>query len=207
MEIIKRGAEAEIYLSEWHGRDVVVKRRVKKGYRIREIDERIREARTKKEAILMISARKAGVSVPIIYDIRLNEKEIVMQYLKGERIKDVIDYKNEGWQRKICGEIGRNIAKLHSEGIIHGDITTSNMIWMNGKLYFIDFGLGMRSKENESRGVDLHLLMEAFNAAHKNGKFFQWVMEAYEKNFEESEEVKRKVEEIKRRGRYMRKVT
>jgi Kae1-associated kinase Bud32 len=155
----------------------------------------------------MMAARKAGVSVPIIYDVRIKDKEIVMQYLYGERIKDVIDSKNEQWQRKICREIGRSIANLHKNGIIHGDITTSNMIWMHKKLYFIDFGLGMKSTENEDRGVDLHLLMEAFKAAHKNKNLFQWVLETYEENFDEAKEVIKKVEEIARRGRYMRKVT
>ena len=206
MEIIKRGAEAEIYLSDWRGRKVVVKRRVKKGYRIREIDERIREARTKREAMLMISAKKAGVSVPIIYDLKIKDKEIVMQYIEGKRIKDVIDEEDEEWQRRICREIGRSIANLHKNGIIHGDITTSNMIWMGGKLYFIDFGLGEKSEEMEDRGVDLHLLMEAFKAAHKNKNLFEWVMEAYEENFDRGEEVRKKIVEITRRGRYMKKV-
>ncbi len=207
MEIIKRGAEAEIYLADWRGREVIVKRRIKKGYRIKELDERIREQRTKREALLMMTARKAGVSVPIIYDVRIKDKEIVMQYLNGERIKDVIDSKSQQWQRKICREIGRSIANLHKNGIIHGDITTSNMIWVHEKLYFIDFGLGMRSTEIEDRGVDLHLLMEAFKAAHKNKNLFEWVLESYKENFDEAKEVIKKVDEIARRGRYMRKVT
>lgn len=207
MEMIKRGAEAEIYVSEWRGRKIVIKRRVKKSYRIKEIDEKIREQRTKKEALLMMSARKAGVSVPIIYDLSINNKEIFMQCIEGQRLKDVIDEMDEKMQREICREIGKSIAKLHKKGIIHGDITTSNMIWMKNKLYFIDFGLGMKSREIEDRGVDLHLLMEAFKAAHKNTKLFDWVAETYKKNFEEGEEVIKKVHEIARRGRYMRKVT
>jgi len=207
MEVIKRGAEAIIYLAEWHGRKVIIKKRVKKSYRIKEIDERIREQRTKKEALLMMAARKAGVSVPIIYDLKVKDKEIVMQYLEGQRIKDVIDEKSEKWQRKICHEIGKSIANLHKNGIIHGDITTSNMIWMKNKMYFIDFGLGMKSKENEDRGVDLHLLMEAFKAAHKNKNLFQWVVETYEKNFDGAKDVIKKVEEIARRGRYMRRIS
>lgn len=207
MEIIKRGAEAIIYLAKWRGRKVVIKRRIRKGYRIRELDEEIREQRTKREVILMNEARKAGVSVPIIYDIRIKRKEIVMQYLDGYRIKDIIDEKDEKWQKNICKKIGKSIALLHSNGIIHGDITTSNMIYMDGKLYFIDFGLGMKSKENEDRGVDLHLLMEAFKSAHKNENLFDWVFEEYEKNFNEADEVWKKINDIIRRGRYMRRVS
>ncbi len=207
MEIMRRGAEAIIYLDEWRGRKVVVKRRVRKRYRIKEIDDAIREQRTKREAMLMMAARAAGVGVPIIYDLRIKEKEIVMQYLDGERIKDVIDGKGETWKRKVCREIGKAIAKLHSNSIIHGDITTSNMIWMNNKLYFIDFGLGAKSREDEDRGVDLHLLMEAFKAAHRDERLFGWVIEAYEENFDEAANVIKKVEDIARRGRYMRRVS
>ena len=207
MALIKRGAEAEIYLERWHGRKVVIKRRIRKGYRIKELDEEIRATRTKREALLMAAARQAGVAVPIIYDIDVDKKEIIMQYIEGERIKDVIDFKEEGWQRKICREIGRSVAKLHGNGLVHGDLTTSNMIYMKGKLYFIDFGLGMKSKENEARGVDLHLLMEAFKAAHRNKNLFQWVFEEYEKNFDEAEEIRKKIDDIIRRGRYMRRVS
>jgi len=206
MEMIKRGAEAEIYLASWRGRKVVIKRRVRKKYRIEKIDRQIREQRTKREALLIISARKAGVSVPIIYDVRLKRKEIVMQYVEGERLKDVLDMKSKEWQKKICHMIGRSVANLHKNGIIHGDLTTSNMIYMDGKLYFIDFGLGSKSKEIEDMGVDLHLLMEAFKSAHKNEALFKWVAEAYMKNFGNGKEVLKKVEEIAKRGRYMRRV-
>jgi len=205
MELIKRGAEAEIYRTKWLGKDVIIKRRIKKEYRIKEIDEKIRAHRTKEEAILMAEARKAGVSVPIIYDIDLVKMEIVMQYIDGKPLKNFIDEIGEKEQQEICRRIGRSIAYMHSNGIIHGDLTTSNMI-MADRLYFIDFGLGMKSNENEARGVDLHLLMEAFNAAHKNEKLFEWVFEEYEKNFEEADKVKEKIKEIIRRGRYMRRV-
>ena len=206
MDLIKKGAEAEIYLSKWLGKRVIIKRRIRKKYRIKELDEEIRIQRTKREAILMSEARKAGISVPIIYDIDLEKKEIVMQYIEGKMIKDVIDEIDEEEQKRICRAIGKNIANMHKNGIIHGDLTTSNMILSN-KLYFIDFGLGMKSNENEDRGVDLHLLMEAFNATHENKKLFQWVFESYKKNFDEADKVRKKIEEIIKRGRYMKRVS
>ncbi len=206
MEMIKKGAEAEIYLSTWMGRRVVIKRRIRKGYRIKELDEKIRKQRTRREAILMAEARKAGVAVPIIYEINNFEMEIVMEYVDGERLKDIIEKLDDNEKRRICQEIGKSIAMLHKNGIIHGDITTSNIILRGGKIHFIDFGLGMKSAENEARGVDLHLLMEAFNAAHADERLFRWVMGGYKKNFEKGNEVERKIEEIVRRGRYMRRV-
>ena len=201
--IIKRGAEAEIILSEWMGRKVIIKRRVKKGYRIEEIDKELRMQRTKKEALLMAEARKAGASVPIIYDINLSDMTITMQYLEGRRVKDCIDEMEGREQRGICEKIGEGIASIHRNGIVHGDITTSNIIIHMGKTYFIDFGLGEKSSEREKQGVDLHLLMEAFKAAHENEELFNWVFDSYEKNFEGASEVIKKVEEIAERGRYV----
>ena len=206
MELIKRGAEAEIYKARWMGREVVIKRRIRKGYRIKELDEEIRKRRTKEEAILMVDARKAGVSVPVIYDVDTVKMEIIMEYIDGKRIKDIIDNESISKQKEICRMIGESVAKMHTNGIIHGDLTTSNMI-LADKLYFIDFGLGMKSFEIEAMGVDMHLLMEAFNAAHLNKSFFQWVFDAYEENFDMAREVKKKIEEIIKRGRYMRRVS
>ncbi|MCD6474323.1 MAG: Kae1-associated serine/threonine protein kinase [Thermoplasmata archaeon] len=206
MELIKRGAEAEIYKARWMGREVVIKRRIRKGYRIKELDEEIRKRRTKEEAILMVDARKAGASVPIIYDVDTVKMEIIMEYIDGKRIKDIIDAESSSRQREICEMIGESVAKMHSNGIIHGDLTTSNMI-LTDRLYFIDFGLGMKSFEMEAMGVDMHLLMEAFNAAHANKKLFEWVFDAYEENFDRAKEVKKKIEEIIKRGRYMKRVS
>jgi TP53 regulating kinase-like protein len=206
-KLIKRGAEAEIYLAKWRGRKAIIKRRIAKKYRIKEIDDDIREKRTKKEALMLAGARRAGVSAPIIYDLRIENSEIVMQYIEGERLKDKLDFKKEDEQMEICRKIGEGISRLHSDGIIHGDITTSNLILFDDKIYFIDFGLSSRSEEIEDMGVDLHLLMEAFKSAHKNKNLFKWVREAYIKFFDRGEEVIEKIKEIERRGRYMRKVT
>jgi len=200
--LIKRGAEAEIYLSAYMGREVVIKRRIKKAYRIKEIDEELRRLRTKKEALLMVEARKAGVAVPIIYDVDIKRMEITMQYVKGKRIKDHLDVMDESMQKKICKKIGESIAFLHENGIIHGDITTSNLILANERIYFIDFGLGEKSNDMEKKGVDMHLLMEALKAAHSKKQFFEWVCEGY-KRHTDGEEVIKKIKEIEKRGRYM----
>ncbi len=202
MALIKKGAEAEIHLARWMGRKVIQKRRVVKNYRLKEMDEEIRRRRTKKEASLIVEARKAGVSTPIVYDIDLNKAEITMQYLEHPRMKDVLDEMEEGKKKEICGEVGENIAKMHKKGIIHGDITTSNLI-LGDKIYFIDFGLGETDSSIEARGVDLHVLMEALDAS-LHPECFEWVFEGYEREMgKEAEMVKEKVEEIIKRGRYL----
>jgi Kae1-associated kinase Bud32 len=203
--LIKRGAEAEIYLGKYMGRNVVRKKRVRKKYRIKEIDEELRSYRTKKESLLITKSREAGIAVPLIYDVDVKKMEITMEYIEGIRIKDCIDKIDKNRQKKVCKRIGESIALLHEHGIIHGDITTSNLILAHEKIYFIDFGLGENSRDIEKRGVDMHLLMEAFKAAHINKDLFMWVSEEYE-HCSEGSDVLKKVKEIEKRGRYMVRV-
>ncbi len=203
-KIIYRGAEAEIISSKYLGSDVIEKRRVKKKYRIKEIDDRLISSRTKEEAKLIIQARKSGVSVPIIYDIDLDQGIIRMQNLEGRRVKDILDKINEEQRKKLCKKIGKNIALLHKNDIIHGDITTSNMILLDDHVYFIDFGLGEINTEVEAKGVDLHVLMEALESTHsKYSNCFDYVFEGYKEIMKDKANfVKKKIDEIVKRGRY-----
>ncbi len=203
MEMIKRGAEAEIYLSDWNKRKVVSKKRVVKSYRHKEIDRRLREARTKLEAKLISEARSLGVSTPIIYDVDTKESQIVMEYIEGEQIKEALFHAGEEQQKELCQEIGKCVGRFHKNHLIHGDLTTSNMILMNNRIYFIDFSLGGKSKEIESKGVDLHLLMEAFESTHSEIlDKFDYVLEGYRKEYDGADAVIKKVKEIEKRGRY-----
>ena len=202
--ILYRGAEAEIVSSEYLGFDVVEKRRISKKYRIKEIDERLISYRTKEEAKLISEARKNGVSVPIIYDVDLQKGIIRMQHLKGKRIKDILDDLSEEKRKKLCKKIGRSIGSLHKNDLIHGDITTSNMILLDEHIYFIDFGLGEKNCEIESKGVDLHVLMEAIESTHsKYSNCFDYVLEGYKEIMKnDAKLVINKIDEIVKRGRY-----
>ncbi|UCE37841.1 MAG: Kae1-associated serine/threonine protein kinase [Thermoplasmata archaeon] len=203
MELIKRGAEAEIHLSEWQNRHVVLKSRVVKSYRHEEIDRRLREARTKLEAKLISEARGFGVSTPIIYDVDTLKSQIVMEYIDGKQIKEALHIVGDEEQKRLCTEIGRCVGKFHKNDLIHGDLTTSNMILMNDRIYFIDFSLGGKSKEVEAKGVDLHLLSEAFESTHSEIlEMFDHVLEGYKIEYTEADKVIAKVKEIEKRGRY-----
>jgi len=182
----------------------VQKRRVKKSYRIKEIDERLISFRTREEAKLITLARKCGVSVPLIYDVDLVEGIITMQYLRGKRIKDILNILPASERARICGMIGESIARLHNHDIIHGDITTSNMILVEDRIHFIDFGLGSINGEVEAKGVDLHVLMEAFDSTHSRyPECFYLVFQGYERQFHgDASVVKKKIDDIVRRGRY-----
>lgn len=203
VEVIRRGAEAEIGRDVWMGRKVIVKSRVTKGYRHPELDVAIRASRTKNESRLIQDARRHGVPTPIIYDIDLKNGKIVMQEIEGERVKDVLDSTDEENCRAICTEIGRLVALLHKAAITHGDLTTSNMIIRDGKIWFIDLSLGTRNAMIEDMGVDLHLLKEAFQSAHsKILPMYEVIIASYCSNFERGNEVLRKIKEIEDRGRY-----
>jgi len=202
--IIYRGAEAEICLSYLLGKKVVQKRRIKKSYRIREIDSFLISFRTKEEAKLISEARSYEVAVPIIYDVDLEKGIITMQYLEGKRIKDILNDLDELDRKQICNMIGKSIAKLHNNDLIHGDITTSNMILQDNKIHFIDFGLGSKNNEIETKGVDLHVLMEAFESTHsQHPDCFNYVLEGYKKELSgNANAVIKKIQDIVKRGRY-----
>ena len=204
--VIYRGAEAELILSEYLGRKAIKKVRLSKKYRLKELDFLLRASRTKEEAKLIHEARKAGVPAPIIYDVDITRCTITMEYIEGKKVKDLLSEVSKGEMKRICMEMGRNIAKLHNRGIIHGDLTTSNMVFSDGKIYFIDFGLGSFSEEIEDMGVDLHLLMEAFASTHSEHEdMFGYVLDGYrEACHVDFTKIGRKLDEISRRGRYIR---
>ncbi|MDG6228550.1 MAG: KEOPS complex kinase/ATPase Bud32 [Candidatus Thermoplasmatota archaeon] len=201
---IYQGAEAKIIKTMCLGYPVVEKRRLKKSYRIQEIDTRLIASRTKEEAKLMAAARKQGVCVPIIFDVDIQQGIITMEYIEGNRIKDIYNTLSKQKRLKLCRDIGESIGRLHMGDIIHGDITTSNMIVYEGRIHFIDFGLGEINHEVEAKGVDLHVLMEAMESTHSRfANEFKYVLEGYKRTYiKNPKEVEGKIQEIVQRGRY-----
>jgi len=127
--------------------------------------------------------------------------------VEGDRVKELIERKRPEVLRPLCRRIGGLIGKLHASGIIHGDLTTSNMIVSpDDRVFFVDFGLGKRSEELEDRGVDLHLLRRAFHSTHydRAEKCFKWIMEGYAEEIGEKSriEVEERMRAIAERGRY-----
>lgn len=202
--ILYQGAEAKIIKSTYLGNKVVQKQRVHKRYRINEIDDFLIQSRTKEEAKVMGLSRTIGVNVPIIYDVDLAKGCITFEYLVGERTKDIFDKITDEERKHLCERIGMQIGLMHNAEIIHGDLTTSNMILVKDKVYFIDFGLSEINAEIEARGVDLHLLMEALESTHsKHASFFSFVLDGYQKTYEgDVSLVQKKIDDIICRGRY-----
>lgn len=198
-KIIQQGAEAVIFLKD----DLIIKDRIKKSYRIKELDDKIRKSRTKREAKLLEKASKI-INAPNPLPLKEFNK-IEMPFIKGKKLSENLDSFSVQKQKEICIQIGREIAKLHDVDIIHGDLTTSNIILneKENKIYFIDFGIGYTSNKIEDKAVDLHLLKQALEARHfKNWKI---LFEEIEKGYKESKDSKKVLERLKaveKRGRY-----
>lgn len=196
--IIQQGAEAILIKKG----KLLLKKRNAKNYRIHEIDKTLRKTRTKKESKLL---KKTSDLIPVPKLKEIKENEILMEFIEGKKLSESLEEMKE-WEF-VCKEIGRNIAKLHDAEIIHGDLTTSNMIFSERekKVYFIDFGLGFGNGKFEDKAVDLYLLKNALEAKHFNSfeKFFNAVLEGYKfsKNFEK---VLNQMKSVEKRGRYKR---
>src|SRR5512137_2919272 len=138
MELIRKGAEADLYLDDWYGIKVIRKIRTIKEYRLPILDQSIRNERTIHEAQIMHDAKLAGVPTPTIYFIDLATTTIIMEYIDGKRLKDILNELPLYERKKICETLGNFIGRLHRKKIIHGDLTTSNIIVdQNSKIFFI----------------------------------------------------------------------
>jgi len=200
------GAEAKLDSATWMGRKVVIKQRVVKAYRHPRLDKSLQTFRLRNEVRLMFEARRAGIAVPVIYSIDIAENRIVMQEVTGTRVKDALEQLPEEAAIRVCQRIGEIAAKLHANDIVHGDLTTSNMLLEGDEIVLIDFSLGSKSAELEDKGVDMHLLEEAFHSAHyRRAALYDVVKNAYATTYPEGKAVLQKVREIEKRGRYTRK--
>lgn len=163
-----RGAEAVVTLGETYGRErTVSKTRVAKSYRDPRLDGSLREARTRTEARLLADARAAGVRTPCVLDADLAQARLVLEELPGETLRAVLPRVDAGTRARLLADVGAIVQRLHAGGIVHGDLTTSNLLrGPDGEVALLDFGLAGRSVEAEDRGTDLHVLDEALRATH-----------------------------------------
>lgn len=206
MTVHRVGAEAKLDSATWMDRSVVLKQRVVKSYRHPTLDRSLQTFRIKNEVRLMLEARRAGVPVPIIYSVDLADSRIVMEEIPGMRVKDALENLPSGKAEEVCRKIGALAARLHANDIVHGDLTTSNMLLDDDRVVVIDFSLGSKTSELEDKGVDMHLLEEAFHSAHyRRSELYEAVKESYVRAYPAGAAVLKKVKEIEKRGRYTRK--
>tara|TARA_B100002019_G_C21120825_1_gene523212 strand:- start:30 stop:617 length:588 start_codon:yes stop_codon:yes gene_type:complete len=193
MKLIAEGAEAKIYLSD----NKIIKKRVSKKYRHKDLDISILKRRIKSEYKILIKSKDSGLNVPKVYDS--NTDSITMEYLKGGiKLSELLD---DIENKKLIKLLAIEIKKLHSFGIIHGDLTTSNVFFLNNKIYLIDFGLSKISDKIEDKATDIHLLKECLNSRHSSNYKKLWLNFIKEYN---DNEVLDRLKKIESRVRYNR---
>lgn len=195
---IAQGAEAIIYLKDGK----IVKERISKNYRHEDIDQKIRKRNTRFEARLL---EKAAGIIPVPKLFKSCDKTMVieMEFIEGEKLRDVVDKMSSKERKDAFRRVGKKVAMLHNKGIIHGDLTTSNML-IREKIYFVDFGLGFISTKVEDKAVDLHLLKQALQSKHHRHfqECFDAVMDGYREEIKDFDKFEKRFGAVESRGRY-----
>lgn len=220
IEVLKQGAEARLFLSEFNGQPCLVKERFQKKYRHPDLDTQLTKERMRAESKAISRCSAAGILTPKIFHMDLNERKIYMEYLERSitakaYINDVVPAIADAEQRdakldELARRIGAVVGKMHANHIIHGDLTTSNIL-LNPKtddfgdydLVAIDFGLANYGQSGEQKGVDLYVLERALLSTHSGvPTLFKTILEAYkEANAKDWPGIIQKFEEIRARGR------
>lgn len=221
-EILKQGAEARLLLGDFNGERCLIKERFAKKYRHPDLDASLTKERMRAEAKAASRCQAAGIRVPKVIHMDLNSRRIYMEYFeKSITVKDYINSivvtndatKQDRLLLDLGNRIGAVIGTLHANNIIHGDLTTSNMlIDPRGKydnpfdkyeLITIDFGLASYGQSAEQKGVDLYVLERALLSTHSTvPNLFSTILDTYqENNVKSSKEVISKFEDVRARGR------
>ncbi len=200
MELIRQGAEAKLFKTRHLGKDALLKQRVEKRYRCKALDIALRSGRTARESKLLAKARALGVNTPLVYSVDRGKNEVLMQFISGPRAKDILGKKNYA---ETCTAIGKAVALMHASNLVHGDLTTSNILLEGKKLYFIDFGLGQHSRKREDKAVDLLVFRKTFEATHVElmPKGWEKIIEGYLSAGGERAVIEH-MEKVRKRARY-----
>ncbi len=205
VEVLGVGAEAVVARCVWWGLDAVAKVRLPKPYRDPRLDARLRAERTSLEAKLLAEARRLGVPAPTPLHVDLELSILVMDYIPGRRLRELLPSIEGG--EGVFRRLGYYAGLLHARGIVHGDLTTANVLVAGGRLFLIDFGLGGFSNNLEEQGVDVHLMLRSLESTVPSlaPRLYRSFLEGYAeaRGAEAAARVESKVAEIRRRGRYV----
>ncbi|KAJ4955157.1 hypothetical protein NE237_011940 [Protea cynaroides] len=207
--LLKQGAEARVFESTFVGRRSIIKERFSKKYRHPTLDTKLTLKRLNAEARCMTKARRLGVSTPVLYALDPVLHSLTFEYVEGPAIKEIFlgfgfNGVNQELMNDIATQIGDAIGKIHDGGLIHGDLTTSNMLFQNGtnKLVLIDFGLSFTSTLPEDKAVDLYVLERALLSMHSScGNVMDQILAAYRKSSKQWSSTLNKLAQVRQRGR------
>lgn len=220
LELITQGAEALLYKTTFLSADqpAALKVRPAKPWRHPTLDKRLTRQRILAEARVLVKCRKEGVPVPAVLAMDWEAGWSVSEWIEGKTVKEAIRQRQiDGGEDELNGlleRIGKAVGKLHSVGVIHGDLTTSNMMLrptsstdsqhgaLQGDIVLIDFGLATQAVQEEDRAVDLYVLERAFGSTHpkEEGRFDE-VLKAYATTYKDAKRALRRLEDVRMRGR------
>ncbi len=208
-ELVKQGAEGKIYRTTFFGKPTIVKERFVKSYRVPALDKKLTQKRMSQEVRSIARCRRGGVRAPAVYHVDFNKRLIFMECIvDGMTLRDYIRQldmdKDSSALYEAVSIVGSIIAEMHNFDLIHGDLTTSNMIYdpAQKELTLIDFGLSSVSTLTEDKGVDLYVLERAFLSTHPNTELlFKALLESYSEKMDNSRAVIAKLDEVRMRGR------
>ena len=212
MQVESLGAEARVTSGVFCGKECVVKRRLPKEYRHPVLDTRLRKARTLHEARCLVRCAREGVDAPKLYFVDTSSMSIFMELVRGKTAKEaLLEEQLVGRRQAIAYQIGSAVGRLHDAGIVHGDLTTSNMIVREKSppesvgIALIDFGLGAQAVKNpEDKAVDLYVLERALASMHPNSdtELVPVVLKAYRENSPKMHFlVMQRLDQVRKRGR------
>ncbi|MBI4145396.1 Kae1-associated serine/threonine protein kinase [Candidatus Woesearchaeota archaeon] len=193
--MIGQGAEAIVTKTD---ATTVLKERIVKDYRHPVIDNALRKARTRREAKIFGKLAVMDFPAPRLKLMDDVNMRLTMDFINGPKLRDVFPTDNVRFSK----ELGRKVGVLHANDIVHGDLTTSNMI-LDNEIKFIDFGLSLISKKAEDKAVDLHLLDRALESKHHevySGSMLH-VLEGYKEGNPAWQDVFNRLEKVQKRGR------
>lgn len=215
--LLKQGAEAKLYLSTFYDKPCVIKERFKKSYRHPDLDQSLTVQRTKGEVRAMLRCRMNGIKTPTVYFVDMTTYRIYMEQITNSvTVKDyIVDIQSKITDHeeamKILQPLGKKIGEIlsimHKNNIVHGDLTTSNILLQgnpdNLDLVLIDFGLSRSEMLPEDKGVDLYVLERALLSTHPNTEaLFQHILDSYSSHYGKgSTDVISKLDEVRMRGR------
>ena len=203
----RRGAEATVTTSGEDGDRRVVKRRVPKAYRHPELDRTLRRDRTVAEARLTSEARRAGVPTPLVADADVPNATLTLQHVGARDLAAALDDGADS-----AAAVGRQLARLHEAGVVHGDPTTRNVrvgadaadgaaTASADRPVLIDFGLAYHTGHVEDHAMDLHVFEGSIRATAADPAP---LIEAFEDGYAEigADEVLDRLRDVEGRGRY-----
>ena len=208
-ELIKQGAEAKVYRGKFYGAPAILKERFHKKYRVPSLDKKLSSRRTSQEARSMSRCLKLGVRAPAVYHVDLEKRHIYMEDVTlGLVLKEYLNrldpVSHSDALENVMKTVGGVIAAIHDGDLIHGDLTTSNMIYdeTESNLTLIDFGLSFVSSLAEDKGVDLYVLERALLSTHPDTeRLFIILLDSYRAASKNGDSVIAKLDEVRMRGR------